>query len=80
MTPEDLLSLLENEDAMRAARQAVENAMLDLRDSRISLLGCGHGMVARERDGKESFVIRMATRDVLHVALTAMAKQIGGAQ
>jgi hypothetical protein len=52
-----------------AARVAVEEALVWMRDERMALLDRGHGMVIRERDGKDSHVIRLTTDDVLQIAL-----------
>lgn len=60
-----------DETALEVARLAVEDALIDFRDSRISILGRGNGFVVREKDGTESGVIRLGTREGLRIAIHA---------
>lgn len=61
---------------LEIARKAVEDELLSRRDSRISLLFRGNGLVIREPDGKESALIRMGLEDALVIGLEAMAKSL----
>jgi hypothetical protein len=65
-TPPDL-----NPAALEAARIAVEDTLVELRDSRISILTGGNGFVIREPDGRESSIMRLSTRDGLRIGIAA---------
>jgi hypothetical protein len=60
-----------DEDALTAAHLAVEDALVDFRDARISVLGPANGLVIRERDGSLSGVMRIGTRDALRIGIRA---------
>jgi hypothetical protein len=60
-----------NYDALTTAHKAVEDALIDLRDNRISVLGGGNGLVVREATGEESGIVRMGTRDALRLGIAA---------
>jgi hypothetical protein len=65
------------DEEMEVGRQAVENALVELRDSRISLLGRGNGLVIRECDGTPSSVIRMGLEAALRIAMDAIEARRG---
>jgi len=67
-----------NEDALEAARKAVENALVEFRDNRISVLNVGNGFVIREFDGERSDIIRLSTRDGLRVGIKAYLEALEG--
>jgi hypothetical protein len=72
MLKEDLLKLAENPELLEIGRTAVEDALVELRDHRLSV-AYGNGLVIRERDGSPSDVIRLGTADALKIALKAIA-------
>lgn len=59
-----------DEAALEAARKAVEDVLVDFRDSRISVFG-GNGFVIREKDGKDSHIMRLRTREGLAIGIKA---------
>ena len=59
-------------------RQAVEAALIELRDGRISILGRGNGLVIREQDGSPSDVIRLGMEDAMRIAVKAIIEQRRG--
>lgn len=69
MTIEEILG---NQDLLEIARQAVEDALIDFRDSRISQPLRGNGLVVRERDGKESSIIRFGPEEAIRIGLQAI--------
>lgn len=69
-----LLNLADNNHYMEIGRMAVEDALIELRDSRIALLGRGNGLVVREKDGRDSHIIRMGMEHALTIALKAIVK------
>ena len=48
--------------------QAIEDALVDLRDNRTSVLNAANGLVIREADGGDSAVVRMTVRDAAWIA------------
>lgn len=60
-----------NEAALTAAHLAVEDALIDLRDLRVGVLGRANGFVVNERDGTPSGIMRLGTRDGLRIGIRA---------
>jgi hypothetical protein len=58
-----------NARALSTARRSVEDVLVMLRDSRISSLTCGNGLVIRETDGTDSSAIRLSTVDALEIGI-----------
>jgi hypothetical protein len=65
-----------DESLLEVGRKAVEEVLIDLRDSRISILNRGNGLVVREKDGTESSIIRMGTESALRIGLKAISQFI----
>lgn len=76
MNPAAIRSLAEDADLLEAGRRAVEDVLIDYRDSRLSMPFRGNGMVVREKDGQASSIIRLGTEDVLRIALKAIADRM----
>ena len=68
--------LLKREDLIEVGRKAVEDTLIDFRDSRISLVGMGNGLVVCEEDGTKSDAIRLTIDDALRIALEAIIKVV----
>lgn len=49
-------------EELTALHVHVENLLIEMRDDRMSMLGCANGLVVRERDGEPSPIIRIGTR------------------
>lgn len=64
-------------DALTAAHKAVEDALVDFRDRRISVFA-RNGLVILERDGTESPVMRLDTRDALDIGIRAYLEHAEG--
>lgn len=60
-----------DEAALAAAHKAVEDALVEFRDGRISVLNRANGFVIRERDGELSSIMRLGTRDGLRIGIKA---------
>lgn len=58
------------------ARREIENVLIDLRDSRISLVGRANGLVVREVDTTESSVIRLGPEMAVGIGLKAIADHL----
>lgn len=65
-----------NENALTAAHLAVEDVLIDFRDHGIGVLGPANGFVVRQRDGKESPIMRLGTRDGLRIGIQAYLKAL----
>jgi hypothetical protein len=61
-----------SDEALEIGRRAVEDALVEMRDSRISELGRGNGLVIREKDGTASSIIRFGPETALHIGIKAM--------
>lgn len=70
-----LLSEVTDQEIYEVARRAVEDALVDMRDSRIGILGRGNGLVIREADGSASDVIRLTTDGAIRLAIDALIAQ-----
>lgn len=60
-----------DEEALTAAHIAVEDVLIEFRDSRIGVLGRANGFVVNERDGSPSSIMRLGTREGLRIAIKA---------
>ena len=60
-----------DDEALTAAHKAVEDVLIDFRDNRISMLLAANGFVVRERDGSDSSIIRLGTREGLGIGIEA---------
>jgi hypothetical protein len=68
-----------NEAALTVAHQAVEDALVEFRDERISVLNRANGFVIRERDGTPSDIMRLGTRDGLRIGVRAYLEALEAA-
>jgi hypothetical protein len=69
-----LRELAADHDLMwEVARSAVEDLLVEMRDSRISMPTRGNGFVIREEDGKSSDIIRFGPEIGISHALKALA-------
>lgn len=66
------------EDELEIGRRAVEDALIEMRDSRIFLLR-GNGLVVYEKNGEPSHIIRLGTEMALKIAIDAINKERIGA-
>jgi hypothetical protein len=60
-----------DDTALTAAHKAVEDVLIEFRDERISVLNRGNGFVVCEKDGRESPIIRLGTREGLAIGISA---------
>ena len=61
---------------LEVGRKAIEDVLVDLRDSRIFRLR-GNGLVIYEKDGRDSSIIRLGPEDALRIGLRAIAAHLG---
>lgn len=79
MTSKEIQALAENKELLEVARKAVEDTLIEFRDSRIALLNRANGLVVHEKDGTDSPLIRLGTEDALRIGLSAIAKHLENA-
>lgn len=68
-----LTEWLSSDEALEIGRQAVENALIEFRESRIAVLR-NNGCVIKERDGTSSSIIRFGPEQAISIGLKAMIK------
>lgn len=66
----------DNELLWTVPRRAIEEALVDFRDSGISLLGRNNGLVIKYKDGSSSDIIRLGPEDAVRIGLIALADHI----
>ncbi len=74
-----LAAVAEDEALLEIGRKAVEDALIDWRDTRCSEVGRGNGLVIREKDGAASDVIRFGPETGLRIGLRAIAAHLKAA-
>jgi len=57
-------------------RRAIEDALVELRDARVSLLRRNNGLTIKECDGEPSHIIRLGPEDGLRIGLLAIADHL----
>ena len=67
--------VLNNPVLLEVGRLAVEDKLVDYRDSRISVLR-NNGLCIREYDGRESSVVRMSIEEAVTVAMRAIIEEL----
>lgn len=70
-----LIALSENVELLEIARKHIEDTLITMRDSRISVLR-NNGLVCREIDGSDSSIIRITTEHAIRMGLKTMAEYI----
>lgn len=65
--------------ALTMAHLAVEDELIERRDARISVMGPANGLVVKERNGTESSIMRMGTRDALEIGIAAYLRAVADA-
>lgn len=65
-----------NQDALTTAHLAIEDVLIDFRDSGLSVFGPANGFVVRNRDGSPNGTMRIGTRDGLVIAIKAYLKYV----
>jgi hypothetical protein len=70
-----LLGIAKDDELLEVARLAVESALVQMRDDRMFTVR-GNGLVIREKDGKDSSIIRMGPEDAVRIGLKAIADHL----
>jgi hypothetical protein len=69
--PLTVRELTDRPDLLEAARLAVENVLVEYRDSRISVMR-NNGLVIRESDGRDSSIVRLGIEHAIAIGLRAI--------
>jgi len=70
-----LEEIADNDELLEVGRKAIEDSLVDMRDSRISVLR-NNGLVIREANGDPSSIIRLGPENALRIALLAIAAEL----
>lgn len=73
---EKLKEIIESPELIEVGRKAIEDELIEMRDSRIGILNRGNGLVVRERDGSPSDIIRLGTDHALLIGFKAILKHM----
>jgi hypothetical protein len=76
MNADEISKLADDTKMIEVGRKAIEDTLIEWRDSRLSELSRGNGLVVREADGTPSEVIRFGPETALRIALRAMAEHV----
>ena len=61
-----------SDELLEIGRKAIEDVLIEWRDSRLSEFTRGNGLVIREKDGRNSTIIRFGPETALKIGLKAM--------
>jgi hypothetical protein len=70
-----LREIANDNDLLEVGRKAIEDALVDFRDSHIFVIR-NNGLVIKSRDGKDSYIIRFGPEDAIRIGLKAIAKHL----
>ncbi|MES2155402.1 MAG: hypothetical protein V4510_09740 [bacterium] len=71
-----LSEIIGDASLLEVGRRAVENALIESRDGRMSELGRNNGLVIREADGRDSHIIRFGPETAIRIGLKAIAAEL----
>ena len=61
-------------ELLEVGRKAIEKTLLEWRDNRLSEFNRGNGLVIREKDGKDSNIIRFGSETALRIGMKAIGQ------
>lgn len=70
-----LKDLVGNEELLEVAKRAVEDTLIDFRDSRLSVVS-NNGLVIKEKDGRDSHIIRFGIDHAINIGLKAILEHL----
>lgn len=73
-----LAEIADDDALLEIGRRAIEDALIEMRDSRMSTPGRNNGLVCKEKDGSDSHTIRFGPEVALRIGLGAIAKSLEG--
>jgi len=75
MNPKELRELADNDDLLEVGRQAIEDELIEFRDSGFFQIRA-NGLVCRTVDAQESSIIRFGPEYALSIGLKAIANKL----
>lgn len=72
----NLSKIYEDTALLEVGRKAIEQTLIEWRDSRLSEFMRGNGLVIREKDGTDSSVIRFGPETALRIGLMAIEEHL----
>ncbi len=66
------------EEEYEIARKAVEDVLIDMRDSRLSMVNRRNGLVVAEKDGSPSHIIRLGFEQAMRIGISAVMQHREG--
>ena len=72
----ELRNIADNNELLEIARKAIEDVLVEHRDSRLAVFGRANGLVIREVNGKDSDVIRFGSETAVSIGLKAIANRL----
>ena len=63
-----------SDELLEIGRKAIEDVLVEWRDNRLSEFTRGNGLVIREKDGRDSDIIRFGSKMALKIGLKAMGQ------
>lgn len=72
----ELRRIADDNELLEVGRKAIEDTLIEWRDSRLSEFMRGNGLVIREVDGKDSSIIRFGPETALRIGLKAIADHL----
>lgn len=73
---EELIEIADNGALLEVGRKAIEDVLVSWRDGRLSEFNRGNGLVIRERDGRDSNIIRFGPEMALRIGIKAIAEEL----
>lgn len=71
----NLKEIYEDKELLEVGRLAVQEVLLEWRDMRLSVMR-NNGLVIKEKDGKDSHIIRMGPEDAIRIGLEAIERHL----
>jgi len=75
MKQKTLIEISEDRELMEIGRRAVEDQLIEMRDSGMFCLR-NNGLVCKHKDGSTSHIIRMGTDQAVVIALRAISEHL----
>jgi len=66
----------DSNELLELGRKAIEDVLVEWRDNRMSQFNRGNGLVIREKDGKDSHIIRFGPETALRIGLKAIRQAL----
>lgn len=68
-------NIIDDIKLLEIGRKAIEDVLIEWRDNRISMMR-NNGLVIKERNGKDSHIIRMGPEDAIRIGMRAIINHL----